>query len=618
MKMDIKFRIKNLNVIMPGMLLVIFIVLLAGCESLFKDDDKASPVPLTIKADGADIVNGNVSMEIYESVTLTADTGAVSGAVITWTIGGNPDAAVEYNGISGAETSGTSVTINGTAAGSAAITVRAERENYSETTVTITITVNGPMVYYSEFGAKGDGITDDFDAIIAAHAAANKNGARVRADAGKRYYMGGANKTARIETDTDWTGAEFIIDDTKVSPNGNGWYDSWIFDIASAQPAASITSVQTLNKDQAKLNLSLPSAAVLVAVDSNLKRYIRRGLDANSGADQTDVFIVDKNGNVDTSAPIIWDFGTVTSLVSYPIDDRKLTVTGGTFTTVANTGSAGSSYMKRGIRILRSNTLIDGLVHLITGDSGQNAPYDGFIKIENCSNVTIRNTTLTGHVYGSIGTYDINANRTVNLSLINCDQTNDISDQTFWGIFASNYSKNILFDHVRFSRFDAHQGVRNATILNSELGWQGITIIGCGMLRVENTRVAARLSFIGFRDDYGSIWEGDVVIRNCIFAPPGSQAYPRLISTENDGQWDFGYPCVMPETITIDGLTIEDASLPAGYNGVYLIYAVNTDTSAEPYPFMLAKTIYLSGYNSSKPYLIWTNYARDNITVIEP
>ena len=607
---------KNLSIVMSSLLLAVSFIIFFGCELLFKNDEKAGSVPLIIKADGADIGNGNIDIEIFKNVTLTADTGVVSDAVITWTISGNQDAAIEFDEISGAETSGASVKINGVTEGAAAVTVKAERESYSSTRITINISVNIPVVYYSEFGAKGDGISDDFDAIIAAHTAANKNGARVRADAGKRYYIGGANKTARVETDTDWTGAEFIIDDTKVSQNGSAWHDSWIFDIASAQQSANITSVTTLKKDQGKLNLSLPSGAVLVAADSNVKRYIRRGLDANSGADQTDIFIVDKNGNVDPSAPIIWDFDSVTSLVSYPIDEKKLTVRGGIFTTIANTGNAGSSYMKRGIRILRSNTAIDGLTHLVTGESGLNAPYDGFIKLENCANVTIQNTRLTGHVYGSIGTYDINANRTVNLSIINCDQTNDITDQALWGIFASNYSKNILFDRVKFSRFDAHQGVLNATILNSELGWQGITIIGCGLLRVENTKVAARLSFISFRDDYGSTWEGDVIIRNCTFAPPGSQLYPRLISTENDGQWDFGYPCCMPGTITIDGLVIDDASMPAGYAGVYLIYAVNTE-SAELYPFTLAKTIYLSGYESSKPYRIWTNYVRDNITIIE-
>src|SRR5690606_40556038 len=45
-------------------------------------------------------------------------------------------------------------------------------------------------VRYSDFGAKGDGITDDIDAIAAAHAVANQEDLSVKADDGARYYIG--------------------------------------------------------------------------------------------------------------------------------------------------------------------------------------------------------------------------------------------------------------------------------------------------------------------------------------------------------------------------------------------------------------------------------------------
>ena len=52
-------------------------------------------------------------------------------------------------------------------------------------------------IAYSEYGAVGDGVTDDFDAIIAAHAVANDAGLPVRADPGAAYYIGDHAKTAR-------------------------------------------------------------------------------------------------------------------------------------------------------------------------------------------------------------------------------------------------------------------------------------------------------------------------------------------------------------------------------------------------------------------------------------
>lgn len=81
-------------------------------------------------------------------------------------------------------------------------------------------------VYYRDFGAKGDGKTDDFNAIVAAHAYANANNAPtnkcvVKADPDATYYIGDANKTkeAIVRTDTDWGDAKFIIDGIGHSAN---------------------------------------------------------------------------------------------------------------------------------------------------------------------------------------------------------------------------------------------------------------------------------------------------------------------------------------------------------------------------------------------------------------
>src|SRR5690606_2670726 len=68
------------------------------------------------------------------------------------------------------------------------------------------------FVQYSDLGAKGDGKTDDMDAIAAAHAIANQEGLPVKADKGANYYIGGKVLTAIIQTDTDFGTAEFIID----------------------------------------------------------------------------------------------------------------------------------------------------------------------------------------------------------------------------------------------------------------------------------------------------------------------------------------------------------------------------------------------------------------------
>ena len=73
----------------------------------------------------------------------------------------------------------------------------------------------GP-VRYEDFGAKGDGTTDDFEALVKAHAHANTMGMPVKANDAATYYLGGGDRTIVVMTDTDFGKAKFIIDDTHV------------------------------------------------------------------------------------------------------------------------------------------------------------------------------------------------------------------------------------------------------------------------------------------------------------------------------------------------------------------------------------------------------------------
>lgn len=458
------------------------------------------------------------------------------------------------------------------------------------------------FVRYSDFGARGDGKTDDIEAIAAAHAFANQQGLWVKADKNATYYIGGKNRTAVIQTDTDFGTAEFIIDDTDVQ-NRN----APVFMVSSSLEPFKPEGISSLKKNQEKINISLPGTCLVTVTDSNVKRYIRFGPNQNNGSSQTDIFIVDQHGNVDMDAPIVWDFDQITEITALPIDETTLTIKGGRFTTIANRAESKYTYYSRGIAIRRSNVLVDGLEHRVTGEGDHGAPYGGFINISNCGYVTVSNTVLTGHktyrtigsagVPVSMGTYDISVNRALNVSFINCSQTNDINDNTYWGIMGSNYCKNLVYDNCTFSRFDAHMGVANATIRNSTLGHMGINAIGSGVFTVENSTIRGR-TLINLRSDYGSTWQGEFIIRNCIFVPAnGRPVSASLIGGSNSGQHDFGYTCYMPEKITIENLKIDDSSHPENYQGPAIFANFNpkmTDESyEEKFPYVITREVIL-------------------------
>jgi hypothetical protein len=47
-------------------------------------------------------------------------------------------------------------------------------------------------------------------------------------------------------------------------------------------------------------------------------------------------------------------------------------------------------------------------------------------------------------------------------------------------------------------------------------------------------------SFVNLREDYGSTWRGELIIRNCVFKPTGDNRAPALLTGKNNGQHDRG------------------------------------------------------------------------------
>jgi hypothetical protein len=126
-------------------------------------------------------------------------------------------------------------------------------------------------------------------------------------------------------------------------------------------------------------------------------------------------------------------------------------------------------------------------------------------------------------------------------------------------------------------------GVANATIKNSVMGHMGINLIGTGVALIENTKVCGT-NFINLRSDYGSTWEGEIIIRNCEFLPRnGSRSDAVLLGGSYSGQHNFGYTCSMPRKITIEGLVIDDSNHGTGYQGPKIFANFNGAYTSEAF-----------------------------------
>lgn len=470
------------------------------------------------------------------------------------------------------------------------------------------------IVRYRDHGAIGDGKVDDFEALVKAHENANKRGLPVKADDGATYYIGGAKRTIAIQTDTDFGSARFIIDDTALESHRPN-----VFEVQSSLKPIQLKEIASLKKDQRQLPVKLPQACLVMVNDGGVKHFIRRGLNVNDGSPQTDVFLVDRNGLVDPSTPIIWDFNQITKIEALPLDARSLMITGGKFTTIANK-SDGTSYHARGIAIRRSNVVVDGLEHRIEGEGESGAPYSGFIHISQCANVVVKNSIFTGHkTYKKIGSakkpvpmgsYDLSAHSSVNVAFVHCSQTNDIMDSRYWGIMGSNFCKNLSYDGCSLSRFDAHQGVTNATIRNSTLGYMGIRLTGFGKFLVENTTVQSS-SLIHFREDYGSTWDGEIRIRNCKLVPGKGRSNPTILDGSNDGQHDFGYTCHMPDRVLIETLHIADPAQSKDGPAIFADFnpAWKKNDYTQKHPYVITREVIYRGVTtaSGKPLRVSDN-----------
>lgn len=458
-------------------------------------------------------------------------------------------------------------------------------------------------ITYEQFGAVGDGVADDMPAIVRAHDEANRLDLPVVAKEGATYLVSHKKATATVMTSTCWSGASFVIDDRDCED-----IHAPVFNVTSTKQPVPL-SISSLKRGQTRIDNPTGQRLYVIVKDRGHLDYIRFGLNQNNGTARADNFIVCEDGTL--SSAVSFDFDNITDVIATPMDSTPLTIKGGTFTTIANQAESRYTYHARNIVIHRSCVEVSDITHLVTGELDHGAPYTGFISIVGCAEVTVHDCVFTGHyIYSTIGnagkpvmmgSYDINCSSASSVTFRSCSQTTDIMDKRYWGLIGSNFCRDLVFEDCRFSRFDAHMGVSNCTLRRCTLGWQCLNAIGNGTFLIEDT-TAYGYAFVNLREDFGSSWRGDMIIKNCTWHPLGESR--SIFSASNDGHHFFGYDCYITENVTIDGFEIAEDSPDDRPLFIFNDYAKNAADRATPYPPIPPLSVKVSNIRTDRPILL--------------
>ncbi|NLF15930.1 MAG: hypothetical protein GX595_01545 [Lentisphaerae bacterium] len=439
----------------------------------------------------------------------------------------------------------------------------------------VAVLEEGEAVNYRMFGARGDGQSDDGQAIRRAHDYANRRGLPVVNLSGEFWIT--ETTGILIQTPVSWGATVFHIDERYNRRNAprfvvRGRREAVVL---TADEAVKAALLRDLRPGVQIIPALAPYAGHLFSVLDDKDRIgIRAGYAGNRGWAREELFYVEEEGRI--IGDIAWAFNDLTAITATPCEDTYLVISGGGFRFSGDSPeNSQPGYHQHGIAVQRSRTVIrEQWMGLEEGRRDVSIePRSGFYTLNRVYDVTLENIRAMPWEKGrpapqtpvQHGTYGIGGAR-----MLQCTFRNLTAEAGWvaWGVFGTNLNKDFRLERCRLNRVDVHFHCWNLDIVDCTIGFKGISVTGGGTLRIENT-VRHGNTFVAFRPDYGAHWQGDIRLRGCTLKP--NAASPAAVLSLRPRDVDYAYPIGVARSIRIEDLRIDYSAVPANTAPCWLL-----------------------------------------------
>ena len=381
---------------------------------------------------------------------------------------------------------------------------------------------NKDEVNYAMFGCALDGVTDDTQGMLKAHAYSNTNKVLFKNNSGTIYKAD--DTILKVKWDMDLSGSTILVKDN----NCENMYQI-VNDTETVYGYTNKIDKSYLRQGTSQFPMtdnSLPANCVIHMSDGNA--WATRNDDGNTYTEKRyELMFHHAFGICSGSLIADWNDDNTKLTFNYSKYNERTLIIKGCKIRIETTGDVYICIFD----CRRHNTIIKDVFidakpsSIISGTSRfKNAP----IQLKDCYNIKIENVSGT-NIAGNESTHRGSGYTLRLINVYKCVLDN-ININGFWGATGMNCVKDITIQNSTLNRIDVHMycteiNVRDTTIYDWGMcigyGTGTVTANNVKFINLERPNMGNRF-LIDFNNTYGNFFTGDVTLRDCEMITDGN------------------------------------------------------------------------------------------------